>query len=177
MLILATAACPDAHEVGAPFSWPGPVIVAALPGHGLGRAGLRALEADAVVIECLEPPASLGSLLCDLAVRLPWLLRDNDGPLLLARAPVSAGALGERRARALMRPGGVEADWGSPPAPGRAGSLSAEAGLRLRSLLLGAEVGSHPLVPDVLALLGAQPPGDVRLVTILSTVCGGELFA
>ena len=161
MLILTSEAGRDARLGGA---WPGPVLFAALPGHGLRRAELRALEADAIVLDCLLAPPSPGALLCEVAARLPWLFGEQ-GPLLLLAAPESEDALRGTRARGLARPRAVEPRWSSEDAPGG----------RLDALLLGEAVAGHPLAADALALLGQKRLSDAILVEVLAAALGGEV--
>lgn len=157
MLILTSDACRD-PRLGA--AWPGPVLFAALPGHGLRRAELRAMEADAIILDCLEAPPSPGALLCEVATRLPWLFVGIEGPLLLLAAPAGED-LPERRARGLARPRAVEPRW-SPEG-------------RLDALLLGEAVARHPLAADALALLGRRQPTDAALLEVLAAALGGQI--
>lgn len=161
MLILTSEVCRGPRDVLDAGSWPGPVLFAALPGHGLRRAALRAMEVDAVVLDCLEAPPSPGALLCEVAARLPWLFAANEAPLVLAAAPVHGGALREMRARGTDRPGLVEPEWSPEP--------------RLSALLLGEAVATHPLAADTLALLGARRPPDATLVEVVAAALGGRL--
>jgi hypothetical protein len=162
VLILTSDACRDPRDVlaDAVGPWPGPVLFAALPGHGLRRADLRALEAEAIVLDCLEPPPSPGALLCEVAARLPWVFEQDEGPLVLAVAPTRGEVLRERRARGLSRPDTVEPEW----SPER----------RLLGLLLGEAVATHPLAADTLALLGTRRPDDATLVEVVAAALGGQ---
>ena len=166
MLILTSAACRTPAAIDAAGAWPdepGGTVFVALPGHGLGRAGLMAIEAEAVVVECLTPPDGAAGLLGAIAARLPWLLREGEGPLLFADAPIDAATLRARRRDGLDRPHAIA------PAYGEGGVL--------RELLLGAEVAMHPLAGDALAAIAARRPTDATLVALLAAALGATTWA
>jgi hypothetical protein len=147
MLIFTTDVCLPGHDP-AP-DWPGPRVLAVLPGSGLDPA---APPDDAIVLEWLEPVPGLAQVLCEAVHRLGDLLRDGESPLLcLGAAPGPDDPLPDPDRVALHA---IEA--------------RRDAAGRLTRLVLGEMVATSPLLPEALRLIAPHAADEGLFVELLT---------
>jgi hypothetical protein len=151
MLMLTSRATDRPVQLHTASGWPGPLVFASLPGHGRRQSELRAIERDALVVECLDPPPSLPWLVAATLSGLPHLLAE-DGPLLLADSPLGAAEARDRLRTALAAPRGVRA--------------------AADRILLGAEVLSHPLAPALLREIRDRALPPAAALALVAAVLG-----
>lgn len=150
MLILTTAVCPPDQDP-AP-GWPGPRVLAVLPGSGLAPDAIAAMNDQAIVLEFLEPVSGLAQVLSEAVHRLGDRLCDGDSPLLCLGAAPGAGD-------PLPDPGSV---------PLHAVEATRDADGRLTRLVLGEMVATSPLLPEALRLIAPHAADETLFVTLLT---------
>lgn len=157
MLILTTNAHPAGSQVP---PWSGPLVLLVLPGSGLDRAAIEALNETFIILEFLQAPAGMAPLLADVAGWLGHLMRRLDGPLLFLDQPPGAGLLTTHAARGKDRPEEIAAEVGPD------GSLCL--------LRMGEMVASSPLLPGFFRFLDGRAVDDALFVDLLTHAFASE---
>lgn len=157
MLILTTnALVPGLEETALP-DWPGLRVLVVLPGSGLDRAAINALNDRFILLEWLEDPATVSVVMRDIAGWLGPRLRRDDGPLLYLDRPFDPVAEASDPAQVPLH--GVQAEH----APDG----------RLLRLVLGEMVAASPLLPGFFRMLDGrlcdgQAIDDALMVELLA---------
>jgi hypothetical protein len=160
MLILTTNACrPDPQAITVPL-WSGPLVLVVLPGSGLGKATIEALNERFIILEFLQPPAGAAALFADIAGWLGHLLRRLDGPLLFLDQPLDTERLAAEAVLGADQPEQIRAE------------LDAQG--RLTLLRLGEMVASSPLLPGFFGFLEGRTVDDTLFVDLLTHAFASE---
>lgn len=154
MLILTTNAWLPGPEAPPVPEWPGPHVLIVLPGSGLGRARVEALNQTFIIVELLQPPAGAAAVLGDVMGWLGHLWRAVDGPVLWLDRPLDPEALAEAAAQGRANPHEIRAE------------LTGEG--RLTLLRFGEMVAGSPLLPGFFGFLKGRTVTDAVFVDLLT---------
>lgn len=154
MLILTTNALIPGSGADPLPDWPGLRVLLVLPGSGLNRAAIEALNEAYVIVEWLQSPANMVDLLCDAAGWLENRLIQGEGPLLCLDQPVDAMSVAI--ASHEVQSNAVQADFDTEG--------------RMVQLVLGEMIATSPLLPAFLRMVGKRAIEDVVFIELLNDV-------
>ena len=149
MLVLTSDVLPKNTRTITFPEWCGEHVLVVLPGSGLDRSTIEALNRDCIIIEWLQPPVSNAAVLNDVAGWLEDRLRRAVGPLLFMSQPHDGAT----------RPADV-----SPHAV--KAQITADG--RLSRLVLGEMVATSPLLPPFLRTIVERKVSDTLFVELLA---------
>jgi len=152
MLILTTNALVQGVEDNPLPDWPGLRVLVVLPGSGLDRTAIKALNETHIVVEWLQPPANMAAFLCDAAGWLEGRLIEEMEPLLCLDQPVDPQTIADTAA--LVLPNAILSSF--------------DADGRLVRLVLGEMIASSPLLPDFLRVVAGRGLDDALFVDLLT---------
>ena len=154
MLIMTTNAFLSSSQTPMVSNWSGPLVLVVLPGSGIDRTAIEALNETFIILDFLQPPAGAAPLLADVVRWLGHLLRLCDGPVLFLDRPLDAEMLSTEAARGMEQPERIQAELDQQG--------------RLTLLRLGEMVASSPLLPGFFGFLNGRAVNDALFVDLLT---------
>lgn len=152
MLILTTAALSPGNEIDLLGTWPGPHILAVLPGTDFDQNEIKTLCGRFIVVHWLEQPTGLQPVLHDAIQRLSERFRHAEGPLLCLHRPLAPQD-------AALDPANVQPYMISEEMDG--------VGV-LKGLVLGEMVVTSPLLPRLFSMARARAADDKQFTRLLA---------
>ena len=154
MLIMTTNALLSSSQTPMVSNWSGPLVLVVLPGSGIDRTAIEALNETFIILDFLQPSAGAAPLLADVVRWLGHLLRLCDGPVLFLDRPLDAEMLSTEAARGMEQPERIHAELDQQG--------------RLTLLRLGEMVASSPLLPGFFGFLNGRAVNDALFVDLLT---------
>ena len=154
MLILTTNAYRPGSQAAMVPPWSGPSLLVVLPGSGLDRTAIDALNQTFIILEFLQPPSGVAPLLADVVGWLGHHLRRVEGPVLFLDLPMDPEIVAAQAAQGMDQPEAIHAE------------LDPDGKLTL--LRLGEMVASSPLLPGFFRFLDGRAINDALFVDLLT---------
>ena len=154
MLIMTTNVFLSSSQMPLVSNWSGPLVLVVLPGSGIDRTAIEALNQTFVILDFLQPPAGAARLFADVVGWLGHLLRQRVGPVLFLDRPLDAEILSTEAARGMEQPERIHAELDQQG--------------RLTLLRLGEMVASSPLLPGLFDFLNRRTVNDALFVDLLT---------
>jgi hypothetical protein len=144
---------PDIVPQLVPF---GDVVAVLLPGHGLSLRRIKLLQDHAYVIEYLNAPSDVTSIIADATMRLGAIRKARGGPLVLINKPITVAEISSTLDKISERGMTVSHDPAGEPL----------------IVAFSPEIAQNPMLPRFFSLLNELGIQDRRGLELLKQTFG-----